>query len=108
MEIINIITGLGLFAVFAYIAYTFISDFLGQKGTTWQRLLSAGKDSATILWARFSLMVGTLSGALVELATYVGAPGVADGIKDALQPQYVLGFVILSSIITEWARRRTL
>lgn len=105
----RVIVGIGLFAIFAYVAVIFVMDFMGETGaTTWQRLLAAGKNSATILWARFTLMVSSLSGALVALASYLGEPSVGDAIKTALQPQYVLGFVILSAVITEWARRRTL
>ncbi len=108
----TLVPGIVLGLAFAYITYTFVSDFVHQPGSTWTRLLAAGKDSATILWARFCLILTTGTGALAELASYLGAPGVGDAIKSAFSSQYApvitLGIAILIPVVSEWARRRTL
>lgn len=97
-----------IFLVVAYIFFDFITSYAAATGTVWQRLLQTGKNSITILWQRFVILVTGLSGGLVYLADYLNAPGVSDAIKAVIQPQYVAGFVIAVAIISELARRRTL
>ena len=97
-----------LLAAFAYVAWDFYADYRAAAGTVWQRLLAAGKTSATILWSRFTILTTAMSNSLVWLAGLLGAPGVEDAIKAALQPVYVAGFVVFIAVITELARRRTL
>lgn len=104
----KIFLNLALLAAFAYVAWDFYADYRDAVGSTWQRLLAAGKTTATILWSRFTILVTALSNSLVWLAGLLGAPGVEDAIKAALQPVYVAGFVVVIAIITELARRRTL
>jgi hypothetical protein len=74
----------------------------------WQRLLAAGRQSATILWQRFTIALAALADVLVWLADFFNAPGVAEPIKSVLQPHYVAGFVVAVAIVGELARRRTL
>lgn len=97
-----------LLASFLYVAWDFYADYRAAAGTVWQRLLASGKESATILWTRFTVLVTALSNSLVWVAGLLGAPGVEDSIKAALQPAYVAGFVVAIAIVTELARRRTL
>jgi hypothetical protein len=105
---VGVIIGFACCAVFSYLTWQFTSDFLGQKGTVTDRLIAAGKDSLTIAWSRFTIIVTTGASALAEFATYLGDPEVSDVIRELLQPQYVAVFLIGSAVITEWARRRTL
>lgn len=92
----------------AAMIFLFWKAYLSATGTTWQRILAAAQGSATIAWARFSAFVGMAATALASLADWLNAPGVSDGIKEVLQPQYVALFIIVSGILTELARRRTL
>ena len=103
-----------LYVVFAlFIVYILIDgfkDFAQASGTVWQKLLAVGKNSATILWARFTGLVAALAGALAFVADYLNAPGVGDAIKSGIgdHPQYVAAFSLFVAVMTEFARRRTL
>lgn len=103
-----IVVDIVLAAIVGYFIYDFVVTFATSTGTIWQRLLATGKQSATILWQRFVVIVTGLSGGLVMLADYLNAPGVGDAIKSVIQPQYVAVFVIAIALISEIARRRTL
>jgi hypothetical protein len=105
---INVIMGIGLACWCGYLIYLFVTDYMKEQGPVWQRLLVAGKNSATILWARFQLIVTTAVGAIATLASYLDAPGVGDAIKSAIKPEYVLVAAIIIPLVSEWARRRTL
>jgi phage-related protein len=105
MKILILIAAL---AIIAYLACDFAQEYRSAPGTVWDRMLAAGKGSATILWARFSVVVGAVSAVLVNGANLLNAPGVADAIKAAMQPQYVAIFTIGVALVTELARRRTL
>lgn len=95
-------------ALLARIVFDFLRAYIPAPGTIWQKLLAAGKASATILWARFVMLVGLASAGLVNLADFANAPGIADGIKAVMQPQYVAWLVFGIALVTELARRRTL
>lgn len=102
------IAHLVVFLIAALALGDLIYNYVKSTGTVWQRLLAAGKGTATILWARFAMIVTGISDALVALATFLNEPGVAPQIQAVLQPQYVAAFVIGTLVITEIARRRTL
>jgi len=91
----------------AYIIYDFVSEYAKASGSTWERLISAGKGSATILWARFTFVIGALIDLLIQAADYLNIPGVSDAVKSYLSPQTVSLFVIFVAVVSEWARRRT-
>lgn len=102
---------LGLLVILVLIAciiIDFLREFATVKGSVWQRLLAAGKGSATIIWQRFLMLIGAGTAALAELADLLNAPGVADTIKSYMQPQYVAAFIIVAALIGELARWRTL
>ena len=82
--------------------------FTSARTGIWRKMLEAGKGSATILWARATMFLGALATVLVDLAGYLGAPGVADTIKAVLAPQYVGAFLVVVALVSEFARRRTL
>ena len=104
----NVILNLILLAALLYVVVDFLRSFRAAAGTVWQRLLATGKQSATILWQRFTIAVVSFADAIVWLADLLNAPGVAEPIKSVLQPQYVAAFVMAVAIISELARRRTL
>jgi hypothetical protein len=90
------------FAIDAYMAYK------GAAGTMVQRMLAAGKQSATILWSRFVVMVTAMTGALAWVADMAGQPSIAQAIQAAVKPQYVAMVTVAIAVIAELARRRTL
>jgi hypothetical protein len=108
LGIVHIIVLVALMLFIGVIGYEFVKDFATTTGSIWTRLLAAGKDSATILWARFSMIVAAITAALVDASDYFNAPGVSDAIKQVMQPQYVALVGLFVAIITEVARRRTL
>ncbi len=108
MSVIAVVVDLAVAALVAYFIYDGVQEFASKTGTVWERLLAAGKDSVTILWGRFVVIVSGLSGGLVVLADYLNAPGVGDTIKSVIQPQYVMALTIGIGLISEFARRRTL
>jgi len=104
----TIVLNLILFAALVYVVIDFTRSFRAAAGTLWQRLLATGRESATILWQRFTIALASLADAVVWLAELLNAPGVAEPIKSVLQPQYVAALMVAVAIIGELARRRTL
>ncbi len=103
-----LVIDLAIAAVVLYFIYDFVTTYYATTGGVWQRLLATGKQSVTILWSRFVVVVSGLSGGLVLLADYLDAPGVADAIKSVVQPQYMIIVTVGIPLISEFARRRTL
>jgi len=97
-----------LAATLLYVVIDFVRSYCAAVGSTWQRMLAAGRHSATILWQRFTIALAALADVLVWLADLLDAPAVAEPIKSVLQPQYVAVFVVAVAIVGELARRRTL
>lgn len=99
---------LAILAIAGYFAFELVIEYKHATGTIWQRLIAAGKGSATILWSRFVAVVTAGSVGLAELAEWLNAPGLKDAIQAYLKPDYVAAFTLFVVIITEVARRRTL
>ena len=97
-----------LIAALVYVVIDFVRSFHAAAGTVWQRLLATSRNSATILWQRFTIAVAGLADALVFLADLLQAPNVAETVRSVLQPQYVAVFVVVVAVVGELARRRTL
>lgn len=96
-------------AILAYVVYDFVKEYAAASGaTTWDRLLAAGKGSATILLGRLTAFGAVVVTVLVESADWLGAPGIADTIKAQLTPQMAAVFAIALPFLFEFARRRTL
>jgi hypothetical protein len=93
-------------AIVGWLIVTTYLNYRKATGTTWQRLLSAADDSATLLWSKFMLLVSALTGVLTNAADYFGDPSLSSAIKEVLQPQYVAYFAIAVTFITIWARHR--
>ena len=104
----NVVLNLVLLAALAYVVIDFIRSYRAAVGTVWQRLLATGRESATILWQRFTIALASLADAVVWLAELLNAPGVAEPIKSVLQPQYVAALMVTIAVVGELARRRTL
>jgi hypothetical protein len=98
--------------VLAAIALYFIVDaviaYHRAVGSVWQRTLAAGKQSATIVWARLVVIITAGISGLAWLADFVNQPGVSAAITTYLKPNVVAGIMVAVAVITELARRRTL
>ena len=104
----HLILDIALIAALVYVVIDFVRAYRVAVGTVWQRLLATGRNSATILWQRFTIALAGFADALVFVADLLQAPTVAETIRSVLQPQYVAVFVVLVAVVGELARRRTL
>lgn len=105
---LNLILTAIVLAVPAYMIYTTIHNYVVATGTAWERLGKAFKESATIFCTRLSAISAAAVGAVGELSTYLGAPGVKEAIEPYLSPKYMLAYMLITLIGAEIARRRTL
>ena len=91
-----------------WIVFTFAHAWITEAGSFWQRTLKAGKDSATIVWAKVVLVVGGLIALLDKIAILAGDPSLATQIQQYVTPQMV-GYVMMGIMfVNVWARLRTL
>jgi hypothetical protein len=110
----NMILTTIVLAVPAYMAFCVIHGYAtatgsnGEPLSTWQRLVAAFRGSASIFWARFNALSIAAIGAVGEIASLAGAPGVKDAIQPYLAPEYMTAYVLFVLIGAEIARRRTL
>jgi hypothetical protein len=93
-------------AILGWLIVTTWLNYRKATGTVWQRLLSAADDSATLLWAKFMLLVSTLTGVLTNAADYIADPNLNAAIKAALTPEHVIYFAIFVTFVTMLAHRR--
>jgi hypothetical protein len=91
-----------------WIAFTFVHAWIAETGSFWQRTLKAGKDSATIVWAKLVLVAGGLVAMLDKIADLAGDPSLATQIQQFATPQIVGYAVIAIMFVNVWARLRTL
>lgn len=91
-----------------WIGWTFVHAYMTATGSFWARTLAAGKDSATIVWAKLVIMAGALVAALDQIATLFGDPSLTSQIQTYLTPQVVGYFMVGVMVVNVWARVRTL
>jgi hypothetical protein len=91
-----------------WIVFTFVHAWVTETGSFWQRTLKAGKDSATIVWAKVVLVVGGLVAVLDKTATLAGDPSLATQIQQYVTPQVVSYVMMGIMFVNVWARLRTL
>jgi hypothetical protein len=91
-----------------WIVFTFIHAWITETGSFWQRTLKAGKDSATIVWAKVVLVVGGLVAVLDKIANLFGDPSLAAQIQQYVTPQIVSYVMMGIMAVNVWARLRTL
>jgi hypothetical protein len=86
-----------------------VRQYRKATGSTWERLLSAGKESATILWGKFCILLSGLIASLDSLADLLNMPELKTYIEMALgNPKAVAGVMLALSVVTIYARKRTL
>jgi hypothetical protein len=91
-----------------WIVFTFVRAWTVEAGSFWQRTLKAGKDSATIVWAKLVVVAGGLVAVLDEVAGLAGDPSLATQIQQYATPQ-IVGYVMVAIMfVNVWARLRTL
>ena|SRR5690349_18417867 len=97
-------------AILAACAYWFVRSFRAATGTTWQRLLAASKDSATILWSYIVGAVGTLITWSSTAADALNLPEVNSFLTTYVAPYpKALGAIVAGiALVTIVARLRTL
>ena len=95
-------------AIVLYFIYDLVVNYRATAGSVWHKLVASAEGSATILWARFTVIVTAATGCLVQVANFINAPSVASAITTYLTPSTVAAIMVATAVITEWARRRTL
>lgn len=104
----NYVIAAAFAAVAVYFLAVMVKEFVQERGTVWQRLLAAGRSSATMLWARFMILVSAAVGAVANITQDAGYPEMAEKLKQVVDPNYVLVFTIAAFFVTVLARKRTL
>jgi len=108
LDAISILLFSASLAVATWFVYDFVKALATEKGTLWQRLLAASKDSATVIWSKFVIVVGMIVAVLDRIATAFGDPALATQIQTYLTPQYVGYGLAALFAVNMWARFRTL
>jgi hypothetical protein len=103
----NVAFASGLFmAASALIVLGFWSvTFFRTHGDYWAKAKSVFLGSLTVLVARLGALSGIILSAALELSDNTTFQ---EYIKTALEPKYIPVYIILSGILIEFARRRTL
>ena len=109
MHVARLIVSLAFLAVAGWIVWTFVQAYRKETGSTFDRLLMAARESATILWAKFCMIVAAVVSQLDNLADFIGQPEWKDAINTYLgDPKIIAGVMLAISVITISARKRTL
>ncbi len=95
-------------AIFVWIIGTFAYCLATESGSIWQRILAAGRDSATIVWSKIIMAASAFVALLVDLANAMGDPQVAQWMKDHLTADRVAYITFAVMVVTVLARKRTL
>lgn len=109
MQTFKTIFALALVGVFAYLAITVYIQYRAATGPLWQRALAAAQNSATILWAKFGMLLAALVGAIGDIGDLFGDPNIRGYAETFLgNPKVVAGILLAFSLVTVAARKRTL
>jgi thiol:disulfide interchange protein len=109
MQTIRFIFSIAVLLVAAWIIWTFVQAYWREQGSTFDRLLGAAQESATILWSKFTVIVAAIVAQLGDIADLIGQPEWKDAINVWLgNPKVVAGVMLAISVITITARKRTL
>ena len=92
----------------AWIALSFVRAWMVETGSFWQRTLKAGRQSATIVWAKLVILAGGVVAVLDKLADLAGDQSLATQIQQYATPQVVGYIMIAIMFVNVWARLRTL
>ncbi len=95
-------------SVLVYAGYIVVSNYRAATGSTWQRVLAASKNSATVLWSYFVMVGSTLMGWSVNAADALNLPDVRNFIQAHLTPEMFATTLFVIGLVTVAARMRTL
>lgn len=91
-----------------WIGFTFVHAWMVEAGSFWQRTLKAGRESATIVWAKIVIIAAGLVAVLDRIADLAGDPSLTAQIQQYATPQ-IAGYVMIAiMLVNVWARLRTL
>ena len=109
MQIFSLVIAFSLVGLTVWFGVDIYRGYAKGTGTTWERLLNAGKDSATMLWGKFTIVLAGIVGNLDKVADFLGQPEVKTYIETALgNPKAVALAMVGIAAVTMWARLRTL
>lgn len=109
MQTIRVAIALALVALVIYIVATGYAQFAKSSGTVWERLLAAGRDSATILWGKFCLVLAGIIGNLDSTADVLNLPEMKTFINSWVgDPKLIAGIMAAIAFVSILARKRTL
>lgn len=105
---LDLIVTASFIAAAGYFVYVMWTSYKEQpEGSLWDKLLAAGSDSATKLWARFLALIGAMLGLVTSAADYLGDPQLSSVVQQYFKPDYVAYAMIGIAIVTIIARNRT-
>lgn len=92
----------------AALGYDFYMSYRKTTGTVWEKLLGAGKASATILQARVAAIGGIALNGIVDLSDIIGNPSLKAMIDQYINAPAVGWTMVGMAVVAEYTRRRTL
>lgn len=104
----KVIICIAMFALAGWFIYDMGKRYVAAQGTTWDRILSAGKGSATIAWSKLTAALAALSGGAAYLGDWLGDPTLTGAVQAILKPELIPFFMLGVALVTIWARKRTL
>jgi ABC-type spermidine/putrescine transport system permease subunit II len=105
----KLIVTLAFISIIVFLAGTFYWEYSKAEGTKWQRALKAAEDSATILWAKFVMLLSAIVGSIGDIGDWLGQPEIRGYAETVLgNPKIVAGVLLAVSLVTMSARKRTL
>ena len=109
LHMVRLIFAVGFAIVAVYVAYDIYSRYRTATGSTWDRLLAAAKDSATMLFGKFTIILAGIVGALNDFLDAIGQSQLKEYVDAALgNPKAVAGVMIGIAVVSMAARMRTL
>ena len=96
----------------AIAVYYIVATYLHYRkgvGTQWERLIAAARNSATMLWSKFVLVLSAIVSQLDNLADLLGQPDMKTYIQTLIgNPKIVAVVMAMIAIISMISRARTL
>lgn len=91
-----------------YLVVDMSANFATTQGSLWDRLIAAGRMSATKLWAR---LVAVMTSAMLVVDQYSliwGTPEMQAWVKENMPNEWNLWVGLVVMVVTIWARNRTM
>lgn len=96
------------YTALAVLLFDFYTSYRKAEGTVWQKLLGAGKTSASILQARVFAIGGIALNGITDLSDMIGNPALKAMIDQYINAPAVGWTMVAMAFVAEWARRRRL